>query len=53
VAGGSTALGAKVIMWYGNWGSNQRWNIVTRADGKQQIVNPRSSNQQFQHLQLY
>jgi hypothetical protein len=42
VAGVSTALGAKVIMWYGNWGSNQRWNLVTRSDGKQQIVNQKS-----------
>jgi hypothetical protein len=42
VTGGSTEVGAKVIMWYGNFGSNQRWNLVTRSDGTQQVVNQRS-----------
>jgi Ricin-type beta-trefoil lectin domain-like len=42
VEGGSTASGAKVIQWYGNWAGNQRWNVVTRSDGKQQIVNQKS-----------
>jgi hypothetical protein len=42
VEGGSTESGAKILQWYGNWSGNQRWNLVTRADGKQQIVNQKS-----------
>jgi Ricin-type beta-trefoil lectin domain-like len=42
VNGASTSPGAPVIQWFGNGGSNQRWNFVTQADGYEHIVNQNS-----------
>jgi hypothetical protein len=42
VSGGSTRAGANVIQYYGNGGSNQRWNFVQLADGNEQIVSQKS-----------
>src|SRR4051794_20460925 len=43
IEGSSTSVGAKVIQMVGNVSSSsQRWNFMTRADGKQQIVNQKS-----------
>jgi hypothetical protein len=42
VSGASTANGAPVIQWYGNFGGNQRWNFVDQGDGTETIVNQNS-----------
>jgi ricin-type beta-trefoil lectin protein len=42
VSGGSTANGAGVIQWYGNFAGNQRWNVVDQGDGTETIVNQNS-----------
>jgi len=42
VAGASTSVGAPVIQWYFNGGSNQRWNFVQLPDGNEHIVNQNS-----------
>jgi hypothetical protein len=42
VSGGSMSAGGGVIQWYGNNGSNQRWNFVQLPNGNEHIVNQKS-----------
>jgi hypothetical protein len=42
VEGGSTANGAGLIQWYGNFAGNQRWNLIDQGDGTETIVNQNS-----------
>lgn len=42
VSGAATWPGAPVIQWWGNFGSNQRWNLAQLPDGNEHIVNQNS-----------